>query len=243
VLRRLPIAIACLVSLPGALAADLGEQRSPHFSFRYPALDAPTIAMTIQYLERERARVVDRYKIRDMPRVRVTFHTDHASLESAARDVAGGVPAWAFGVVTRPDEIHCMSPNLPEWGPYRRRLKDIVHEFVHAMTLHMNPEFANNPRWLWEAVALYEANQNVDLTVPPYLTQGSPPTLAELSRLADTRIYEVGYSIGEFIVKRWSHAKLRELVAESGDTERVLGVTLAQFESDWLAFVRKSYGL
>ena len=31
-----------------------------------------------------------------------------------------------------------------------------VHEFAHGVSLHVNPRFGNNPRWLWEAVAIYE---------------------------------------------------------------------------------------
>jgi len=242
VLRHLLVAIVGLALGFAAYADAPGTSRSPHFVFHYPAQDAPSIVTTAQYLERERARVVDAYKVWDMPRVHVWFYSDHAALEAAAGDVAGGVPSWAYGVVTREDQIHCMSPNLTEWGPYRRRLKDIAHEFVHAMTLHMNPRFANNPRWLWESVALYEANQNVDLTDADYLRKGPPPTLAELSRLSDQRIYELGYTIGEFIVKRWGHAKLKALVLANGDTQGVLGVPLPQFERDWIAFVRKTYG-
>ncbi|CAH6863990.1 hypothetical protein VCHA38P217_20528 [Vibrio chagasii] len=32
-----------------------------------------------------------------------------------------------------------------------------LHEFVHLLTLQINPNFANNPRWLWEAVAIYKS--------------------------------------------------------------------------------------
>jgi hypothetical protein len=75
------------------------------------------------------------------------------------------------------------------------------------------------------------------------MVEHRPPTLDELNRLSDTRIYEVGYTIGEFIVKRWSAAKLRALIRASGDTQSALGVTPAEFEREWHAFLRETYGL
>jgi hypothetical protein len=236
-------AVIVLVACVSALAATLGEQPTRNFVFHYPAIDAPSILTTAGYLERERLRVLDALDVRDMPRVHVTFYLDHAALEAAAEPIIGFVPGWAYGLVTSETQIHCMSPNLTAWGPYRRRLKDVVHEFVHTVTLHMNPRFANNPRWLWEAVSVYEAGQTADLTALPYMVEHRPPTLDELNRLSDTRIYEVGYTIGEFIVKRWSAAKLRALIRASGDTQSALGATPAEFEREWHAFLRETYGL
>ena len=34
-----------------------------------------------------------------------------------------------------------------------------VHEFTHLVSLARNPEIPNNPKWLWEAVAIYESNR------------------------------------------------------------------------------------
>jgi hypothetical protein len=48
----------------------------------------------------------------------------------------------------------------------------------------------------------------------------------------------VGYTIGEFIATRWSGAALRQLVLRNGDTAGTLGVSLAEFESQWATFVR-----
>ena len=72
---------------------------------------------------------------------------------------------------------------------------------------------------------------------------GQPPSLAELSSLDDTRIYEVGYLIGEFIVQRWGSAALPALIRSFGDTRSTLGVSSAEFEREWYAAVRVRYGL
>ena len=240
---RLALRIAVLVAATlVARAAGPGELRSRNFTFHYYAIDAETIYDTARNLERGRLMVLDALDVHDMPRVEVTFYLEHAEMEAVARPIIGFVPSWAYGLVTSEKAIHCMSPNLTEWGPYNRRMKDVVHEFVHTVTLHMNPDFANRPRWLWEAVAVYEAGQNADLSSLRYLRERKPPSLAELNRLNDTRIYEVGYTIGEFVVKRWGVKSLRELIRRNGDTRTVLGVSQEEFERGWQEFVLKAAG-
>jgi hypothetical protein len=216
---------------------------SAHFTFDYPAVDAATIAATAAHLESEHARVVSALGVTDMPRVHVTLYADHAALEAATRSVAGVVPSWTYGLVTAEDRIHCMSPSQPGWGPYDRRMSDLVHEFAHGVTLHVNPRIANRPRWLWEAVAIYEAGQKVDLRTVPYMTAHRPPTFAELASIEDKRIYDVGYSISEFVVARWGAGALRELVVKNGDTAAVLGLSTPDFEAAWFAFVGTTYHL
>lgn len=221
---------------PSSLTARAGRQTA-HFTFHYPPIDAATIEDTGARIEREYPRVLADLGVAAMPRVHVTYYTDHAALEAATVAIAGVVPPWAYGLVTAEDQIHCMSPNLAAWGPYARRMSDLTHEFAHGVTLHLNPRFANRPRWLWESVAVFEAGQFVDPRTLPYLWNGTPPTLAALSVLSDTRIYDVGYSIGAFIVSRWGRDALRALILANGDTPLALGVTEAEFQSEWWASV------
>jgi hypothetical protein len=221
----------------------LAVYATAHFTFDAPAVDPDSMTTTAARLEREHARVVGDLGVTDMPRVQVTFYTDHKALEAATRPVAGVVPAWAYGLVTAEDRIHAMSPNQPGWGPYDRRMSDLVHEFAHAVTLHVNPRFANRPRWLWESVAIYEAGQKVDPRTLPYMTERRPPSFAELGSVDDKRVYDVGYTIAEFIVGRWGAEGLRALIRNNGDTAAALGVSQAEFETQWFAYVRKTYAL
>ena len=139
-------------------------------------------------------------------------------MEAATRPVAGVVPPWTAGLVTSRSQIHLMSPNHPSWAPFDRMLSHLVHEFAHCVSLHVNPRIANNPRWLWESVAIYESRQAVDLRTIDYMRALSPPPFATLSGFDNTRVYDVGYSIAEFIVSRWGQRGLRDLVAANGDT-------------------------
>lgn len=136
-----------------------------------------------------------------------------------------------------------ISPNAPSSVPFARAVTNLVHEFAHCASLRVDPAFANEPRWLWEAIALYEAGQSVDLRSVPYMAALQPPSFPALDAVSDTRVYDVGYSIAEFIVDRWGRPALPALIAAHGDTTAVLGVALPAFESEWLAFVRARYSL
>jgi hypothetical protein len=139
------------------------------------------------------------------------------------------------GYVTGPDELRVLAVG--------QVARNAVHEMCHSLSLHVNASFANNPRWLWETVALYENRELVDPRSVSYLVAGRPPTLAELDMdvTAGRQIYEVGCVIGEFVVARGGLAGLRGLIRTNGDTASVLGLPPAGFEAAWYAFVRERY--
>lgn len=249
-MRRLSLFIVCAALLtcggspPGpSPSAGGGTYSSAHFTFQYTPLDAANVAEIAAAVEREYDRILADLGEEGLPRVTVTFYADHASMEAATRATAGVVPSWAAGLVTSSSRIHLMSPNHPAWGPYDRMLSHLVHEFAHCVSLHVNPRIANNPRWLWESVAIYESRQSVDLSTIDYMRALAPPAFSTLSGFDNTRVYDVGFSIGEFVVSRWGQRALRDLVAANGDTAAVLGVGLAEFERQWFAFARERYRL
>ena len=136
-----------------------------------------------------------------------------------------------------------MSPNSPAWAPYSRMLSHLVHEFAHCVTLRLNDRIGNNPRWLWESVAIYESGQSVDLRGVPYMASRQPPAFSALNSFDNTLVYDVGYSIAEFIVSRGGRRALADLVRVNGDTSAVLGMSLDDFERQWFTFARERYGL
>lgn len=227
---------------PSPFPVPAGSYSSAHFVFQYTALDAGNIAAIAEAVETQHARILADLGASGMPAVTVTFYTDHAAMAAATQAVAGVIPAFASGLVTAKDQIHLMSPNAPAWGPYDRMISNLVHEFAHCVSLHVNPRIGNNPRWLWESVAIYEARQLVDLRTVGYMTALTPPPFDTLNGFDNSRVYEVGYSIAEFIVARWGQRALRDLIAANGDTAAVLGMSLTDFQRDWFVFVRERYG-
>ena len=117
-----------------------------------------------------------------------------------------------------------------------------IHEFTHNVTLHLNPSAGNNPVWLWESVAVYEAGQYVSPVNVPYLAARQFPTLAQLNeRNGPYSVYDVGYTLGEFIIQRWGWTGMRALITAHGDTSQALGLSVADFERDWRNFVIGRY--
>jgi hypothetical protein len=220
-----------------------GTYSSAHFVFQYTALDAGNVAAIASAVESHYDRILADLGADRMPAVTVTLYLDHAVMVAATQAVAGPIPASASGLVTGESQIHLMSPNAPAWGPFDRMVSNLVHEFAHCVSLHVNPRFANNPRWLWESVAIYESRQAVDLRTVGYMTALTPPPFAALNAFDNGRVYEVGYSIGEFVVTRWGQRALRDLIVANGDTDAVLATSLADFQRDWFAFVREHYRL
>jgi hypothetical protein len=97
----------------------------------------------------------------------------------------------ATGYVTGPTELRVLAS--------AQAAQTASHELCHAISLWLDPGFGNNPRWLWESVALFENGERVDPRTLPELVAGRFPTLAQLDAdiTSSVQIYSVGYLIGE----------------------------------------------
>ena len=152
--------------------AGAGSYRSSHFEFAYTPLDEQTIASIAAAVESQYARIIGDLRSDSLPLVHVTFYLDHAALVAATSPVAGTVPSWAAGLAIAQDQIHLMSPNAPGWATYDRMMSNLVHEFAHCVSMHLNARIPNNPRWFWESVAIYESGQSADLRALGYMRDG-----------------------------------------------------------------------
>jgi hypothetical protein len=227
----------------GPGTTGIGSYRSSHFEFAYTPLDAKSIASIAAAVEAQYARIVSDLRSDSLPLVHVTFYVDHAALVAATSPVAGTVPSWAAGLAIAQDQIHMMSPNAPGWATSDSTMPNLVHEFAHCVSIHLNARIPNNPRWFWESVAIYESGQSADLRALAYMRDGQTPSFASLNTYDNSRVYELGYSIGEFIVTRWGRGALNKLVLNNANVSATLGVSQAEFEALWLAFVRQRYSL
>jgi len=229
-------------SAPGT-GAGTGSYRSAHFAFAYTPLDEKSIASIAAAVESQYARILSDLRSDSLPLVHVTFYLDHAALVAATSPVAGTVPSWAAGLAIAQDQIHLMSPNAPGWAMSDPSMSNIVHEFAHCVSMHLNARIPNNPRWFWESVAIYESGQTADLRTLGYMRDGQVPSFASLNSFDNRQVYELGYSIAEFIVTRWGRDALNKLVWNNANVSAALGLSQTEFEAQWLAFVRQRYNL
>lgn len=118
------------------------------------------------------------------------------------------------------------------------------HEFAHSLSLRINSDFSNNPRWFWEVVAIYESEEFYNPNELSYLKAGYFPTINELDsgfENGDYKIYQVGFLIGEYIVSQWGRNGFIELIKQTGNIGKVFGISETEFEFGWKKFVEEKY--
>lgn len=175
--------------------------------------------------------------LEQMPTVTVQIWLDETRYQDAMEVTLGMRAPGSRGYVTGASEIRLLRHQQLS------AQREAVHEFVHAATLTLNPDFGNNPRWLWEAVAIYLAEEFVDPRTVEQFRGGLCPSLATLNSPFDRggSIYSSGYLLGEFIDTKWGASSLPALVNSNGNTEVVLGITENEFEARWCDFVQEKY--
>lgn len=208
--------------------------QTSHFQILGGGSPDATLRGAADSLEREYARILGDLAVSTHPVVTVRIYQDPTSYYNELTRYFG-TRYQATGYITGPTELR-----LLDGGNLNT---NVVHEFVHAVSLSVNPRFGNNPRWFWEVVALYENGEFVNPRLIESVVNGRFPTLQQLSAdlNADTQIYQLGYVLGEFIVSRYGRAAFLRLIDTNADLQGVLGLTAAEFEAAWQAHVRQRY--
>ena len=112
---------------------------------------------------------------------------------------------------------------------------------AHVVTWQLSSP-AISTTWLWESIAVYEAGSFVPPSSIPNLVARRFPTLGELNDFSHRpSVYQVGYTIIEFLIAEWGWSAVRQLVVSRGDLEATIGLTPAEFEARWRRFVESRY--
>ena len=234
-------AAACDAATPTQTQPIWQQHATAQFLFHYTDGDAAGIAGLAAEANARAPRVAADLGAASMAQVRVYLYPTHAELASAVRPLAGDIPSWATGLVTSARDIHLLSTRASTSAEILAAATTVTHEFAHCATLHINPQSANNPRWLWETVAVYEAGQTRDPRTVPAVA-AAPPAIATLNGFESTLIYDIGHTLGLFITERAGADALRRLVLSHGDTQTVLGMTPSEMLGAWHAWARARYG-
>lgn len=239
--RKLPVlVIACAAFSCGSPTAptkaiQFSTYTSTRFSFRHTGIDSANVAQIAAALEAEAPRITSDLDVSGMPVVTVTLYPGTEALRQAAASFAGPLPSFATGLVSGVDGIHIVSPNVAATWRYADGMQAMVHEFAHCVSLRANPGFANNPRWLWESVALYEAGQFTDPRT--VAGAGSLTGFSTLNAFDNTMIYGVGASLARFVVDTRGKDAFRALIRTNGDLFQVLGISDTAFLNEWGAYL------
>jgi hypothetical protein len=205
-----------------------------HFSFRYSAIDSVSVDTIANDMEKNYKRILTDFKIKQIPHVTVRIYPDLQSFHNGINLPNGPdqVLATAFGK----DDIRMVSPNNA--GPEAWMLAYAApHEFTHVV--HLNIDYSpNNPRWLWEGVAQYEARWFFNPGELDIIRKKEFPSLSSLNNGME---YMLGYSIIEAIKDRWGFDTVIQLIKNQGDVKKVLKIDEKVFEEEVFNRIYKKY--
>lgn len=229
-----------LMLLSGITSQALSQNQDAGQRFNivlHDTLEQADVAHLTRALGENYERVKDAFRVSSLPVVTIQIWSEEGAYQDAMEERLGMRFPGSRGYVTGDRELRLL---------YHRRLsaqKEAVHEFAHVVSLNLNANFGNNPRWLWEAVAMYAAEEFRHPGDVPELRKGSFPTLQELSTDFNSgrSIYDVGYVLVEYIETTWDHDRLIALIRANGAIEETLGVSEADFEAGWQQYVQEKY--
>ena len=248
-IRLLPILLAgCsggspVAPSPSSASPRFEVQSSAHFAVHHTSIDAASVATIADRLEAQYPRVIADLGVTEMPVVEVFLYPDRASFTSAVTPIIGPLPAFASGAISGSSRVHILSPNLASVWPFNEGIVNITHEVAHCVSMAINPTIPNNPRWLWESVAIFEAGQFVDPRGVTELRAPQSLTLSALNGFDTTAIYRVGYVMAEFIVVEWGRSGLIALLQANGDLTRTFQISEPAFLERWRTFLHDRYGV
>jgi hypothetical protein len=145
---------------------------------------------------------------------------------------ADQVLATAFGT----DDVRMVSPNNA--GPEGWMLAYVApHEFTHVV--HLNVSYSpNNPTWLWEGVAQYEAGWFFNPNELEIIKKKEFPRLVQLNNGME---YMLGFVIIEAIKDLWGFDTVIDLIKQKGDVQKVLKINEKVFEQRVFEQIYKKY--
>ncbi len=208
---------------------------TPHFRLLADRAPQATLQAIADALEAAYPRMTADLRVTGLPEVTVSVWQDHASFYSAMQRNLGQVYTGSAGYVMGRQGVAVLA--------VASVAGNATHEFAHVVSLAVNPSIGNNPRWLWETLALFENGEFVDPASLSFIQAGQYPTLASLNATYGTnqQVYQVGYVLGEFIVSAWNMDGLLALLRHNGQTQDAVGVSTTEFERRWYAFLQAKY--
>ncbi len=229
--------------------------RTDHFAIFYHGIYKGEAQNLADNLEKNYERIRTNLNDPGHDTIRVFVHPTQIDFNTGT----GLANSTANGTSRGPDEFHFLWTNWFNSVFPDDPIKTAIHEFTHCVQLNIlikdaqrkwpdvhpgdfdkmfEEKFINDyPQWFWEAVCDYEAGVVNTLSVKYGMRKNL--TLQELN--SSNQIYNVGYTVIEYIVEKWGKNKLPDLIRSYVDIRSVLGVSDSEFEKGWMDFVNEKY--
>lgn len=231
------------------------QVKTEHFNINYKGILESEVEDMAKKLESNYNRIRTELDDPEHGAIEVFVHPTQAEFNKAT----GLINSSASGTSRGPMAFHLKYETWFNTFLPSDMNKVAVHEFTHCVQLNIliqdalskvklenNTDFDNEfeayfsenyPQWFWEAICDYEAGIVNRISVK-YGMKGNP-TLRKLN--SSNQIYNVGYTIPEYLVSEYGKEKLPEFIKSYCDFEKVFGVSEKEFESSWHQFVNENY--
>lgn len=231
------------------------ELRTDHFVILYQGIYQKEAQDIADNLEGHYGRIRTNLGDPDHNIIRVVVHPSQEDFNKET----GLLNSGANGTSRGPNEFHFIWTNWFNSIFPNDPIKTAIHEFTHCVQLNIlikdaqskwtiaenedfdkvfEENFINEyPQWFWEALCDFEAGMVNTISVKYGMKKNL--RLKELNN--NNQIYNVGYTIIDYIVAKWGKDKLPTLITSYVDLEKVLGVSESEFEKGWAAFVKQKY--
>jgi hypothetical protein len=210
------------------------RKSTDHFKFLYSLADSSNVGCIAGFLEENYDRVLHDLRVTKIPEIVVRIYPDIASFRNGINfpNAPDFIQATAFGK----NDFRIVSPNIGNLDT-AMYVKGAVHEFTHCV--HLNIDYApNNPRWLWEGIAMFESGWFFDPKDIDIIKNRQFPKLAELGNGME---YMLGFVILEAIRDIWGQAAIINLIKKRGSVKDVLNLSETDFEKQVFEHIYKKY--
>ncbi|CAM3563995.1 hypothetical protein [Flavobacterium chungbukense] len=228
--------------------------QSEHFIVSYSGIYKSEAEKVSKHLEDNYATIRENLKDVKHDIIKVFIYGSQFKFMNAT-----GLKEKAKGTSRGPNEFHFIYTNWFNSIFPDDPLKTALHEFTHCVQLNIlidkakdtiitqdrrtfEKEFdkkfaAEYPRWLWESISIFEAKEVNTLSVK--YAKSKNLTLEDLNK--SNQIYNIGYTIIEYLTQKWGKDILPKLIASFGNIQKTLNVTSEEFEKGWIAFLNEKY--
>ena len=234
---------------------NAAELRTDHFLISYHGIHQQEAHDIADNLEKHYNRIRSELGDPDHETIRVFVHPTQDDFNKGT-----GLPnSIANGTSRGPNEFHLIWTNWYNSIFPDDPVRTAIHEFTHCVQLNIliedaqleladidkgdfenefEKKFINEyPQWFWEALCDYEAGIVNSISVKYGMNKN--PTLKSLNK--GNQVYNVGYTIIEYIAEKWGKDKLPALITSYVDIESVLNISESDFERGWTEFVDEKY--
>ena len=211
------------------------KKSTAHFIFLYNnSIDSVSVMHIAEKLDEDYKKVLQDFKVKKMPVTTVRIYPDLTSFRQGINfpNAPDYILATAFGK----NDFRMASPNIKGIDSMML-IKGVTHEFTHCV--HLNIDYSpNNPRWLWEGVAMFESDWFFDPREIDIIKNRDFPSLSALNNGME---YMIGYVVIEAIKDIWGFDTVINLIKKRGNAQTVLKLDQKEFEVRIYEYIYNKY--